>query len=751
MLLITMWIPLLMLTVLPVVSAEDPCALPVIQLPSDIVRKVGENLFVNCTTPVDGHQGIYWTYDDEKLDQELTSYTELQVPHINWDFQAKCTILLNSTYNCSANLQVQLEMNKVNQVKINETTIDQHEFSCDIPNAAPVENLNITWFTKGQILKTVFDNKTPSTTAVSSLGMNVSKEHDGESFTCVAVLNLGPDGHVLVSTTTWNISVQYAPKLPQKDQNDKPTVAKTTTAATATEATTGVTAAASSSSSSSSAAAAAAAAKPPDCPVTITPNTIIVKYGEIASATCNTTVEHDGIGWEATNGGVSRTEDVTYLQWNWTIKDFKDFNIEVECFINPINGTHCKKPLGITVYNIPNSVQISPVENIPVEEGNKLTLKCDILNIAPINKLRVNWYQEDTLVHTEVFNGSDPHPLNVTSFWDLTPEKEHNNMGFKCEVELRLGQNLKVVSASYTPVVQYKPRINPDCPKEYGGKEDEFTLDTVPCKASGNPQPNIYWYFKDKLVDSTKTLTRNDSGEYTAKFENTVGSTNTTFAITIEYKPYFSCKDHYNVRENTDIGSVCEPAGIPKPELLWVRDEKQVEFSKWERCDSGDYVIVATNKHGKAQHNISINVLFAPSFPEDITQEFHMGENLTVDCRADGNPLPQLHWKYPPAANVNTASRGRQIHITEATSTNAGVYSCNATNEVGSVTRTVTLIMKGKTHMDHIYGIISISVVLALLFFIFGVVLICRNCRKKSGHYDVISDDVPLNPRSSVI
>lgn len=70
---------------------------------------------------------------------------------------------------------------------------------------------------------------------------------------------------------------------------------------------------------------------------------------------------------------------------------------------------------------------------------------------------------------------------------------------------------------------------------------------------------------------------------------------------------------------------------------------------------------------------------------------------MTFGCHVEGNPDPEVHWFYASADNVRETTWGRQKNITiqQATSTNAGHYICVATNEVGMVTRLVTVTIKG--------------------------------------------------------
>ena len=208
-----------------------------------------------------------------------------------------------------------------------------------------------------------------------------------------------------------------------------------------------------------------------------------------------------------------------------------------------------------------------------------------------------------------------------------------------------------------------------------------------------------------------------------------------TFDTMFTDRPSFACKDHYEVEVSGSSQTPCEPQGLPRPDITWLKDGKEIPTpQRWTRHDSGNYSLRATNKHGEATHALYLDVLCkfyclelhffvfiiccwwwiqvgsffisglilffsdAPEFKEgNYTKDVILGENVTLTCSAEGNPAPEIHWKYKDIPNViqTTWRRQRNINITKATSTNAGVYNCTATNKVGAVTRAVRVAVKG--------------------------------------------------------
>lgn len=775
--------PLILLTALLDLSSACPLNLE----PAELVHELGEPALINCTTTDDGHRGLYWTYNGEKQEEEDSKlFTELTISKTEWSTKANCTIKLE-TSECSKELQIKVFKRPSNiTVHSSGAAVEgkQLELKCEVSDVATVQNLTVKWFMNNTVEKTTPYPSTNSTTTVSSsLTFNVSREHQGTTFTCEASES-GPHGPLFVSNETWKLSVEYGPQFENHEyniqvnksddislhceamgnppphyswikdgknvanytnyynisqvnenatfdcmaSNDHGNVTKTfiitvmETTSTPTEAT--------------------AAPKSPGCPLTIAPDKIQVKFGGPASANCSTTeLDAEGLSWEATTRGTGLTK-VTHLPW--TVDKVEIWTISARCVINRQDGSQCTKPLSITVWKSPDKVQLSPVENRTMIEGKPQQLKCDVFNVAPAKKLQVNWYQDGKLIHTDnnIFNGSDAAPKIVTSHLEVTPEKAHNGANFTCEAELLLEENPKVASIPFTANVQYKPSASP-CLGKISRPENVFKLEEVNCEVQGNPEPTVSWYYKDKEVNSTKLLTRTDSGKYTALYTNSVGNTSVTVDITIEYGPSFSCKDLYNVTENSNLDSVCVPEGKPQPDVKWVKDGKTFSSPKmWKREDSGRYMVVASNALGRANHTVTINVLYAPRFSDaPTTEEINQGGNRTLKCSADGNPPPQVEWKkYPHAANIKVTSRERQsyVHITEATSADAGLYSCFATNEVGSVSKNVTLMIITE-QSKNITIIIIISVVIAVLFIILALILIGRVCKKKFGRYDILA------------
>lgn len=94
----------------------------------------------------------------------------------------------------------------------------------------------------------------------------------------------------------------------------------------------------------------------------------------------------------------------------------------------------------LTLYTeTPDTVSVSARDPGSVVEGTDFLLKCDIINVAPVQKLKVKWYRGNGIVHTEMFNDTRVAPVNVSSVLRVTPVRDYNASIFRCEAELHFG------------------------------------------------------------------------------------------------------------------------------------------------------------------------------------------------------------------------------------------------------------------------------------------------------------------------
>ncbi|KAI5620893.1 intercellular adhesion molecule 5 precursor, partial [Silurus asotus] len=212
----------------------------------------------------------------------------------------------------------------------------------------------------------------------------------------------------------------------------------------------------------------------------------------------------------------------------------------------------------------------------------------------------------------------------------------------------------------------------------------------------GNPIPKITWYRDEAQLSSDMRLGRNDSGQYTFVASNVIGKSSCTTNITVEYTPIFECPKEYEGRENDISLSDCLVMASPKASVTWKKDGNTVNaVHNFKRNDSGSYVLTAMNKHGTAQHDLTVNVLYGPEIHLAKTLEVKTGNDVSLNCTAIGNPEPEVRWTFRGQFKTN-GSRQAILKITNAKSDHGGQYTCNATNKLGSKTATVLLKIKGK-------------------------------------------------------
>ncbi|KAJ8251329.1 hypothetical protein GJAV_G00220160 [Gymnothorax javanicus] len=181
-----------------------------------------------------------------------------------------------------------------------------------------------------------------------------------------------------------------------------------------------------------------------ECPIKLEPSTVVVRYGDQVSVNCTVSEEdHNGIGWEASEGSVEMQTGVKFV--NWRLATLTDWNIGPRCFGNFPSGTgpplQCAEKLNITVYKPPDSVLISVLNHKgPMLEGEQYLLQCDVQNIAPVQHLTVRWFKgERELENKTLFDDASKIPVNVSPTLLITPTSADDGEQYSCVAELDLG------------------------------------------------------------------------------------------------------------------------------------------------------------------------------------------------------------------------------------------------------------------------------------------------------------------------
>ncbi|XP_053084660.1 uncharacterized protein LOC128317289 [Pangasianodon hypophthalmus] len=367
---------------------------PIKLQPVKLAVEFGASASANCSTTIN-HHGMGWEASEGAVDMvDDVQFITWRVESLtHWDIKPFCYI--NANEQCELTLQVTVykppDRVSISTVRHTGPMIEgsQYELQCDVQNVAPVHLLTVNWYKGQHLVKSVESDHHSSITPVNysnTLWISTSKDDDGVQYRCEAELKLGPEGPQsppVVTSDPLNITVHC------------------------------------------------------DCPIKLQPVKLAVEFGASASANCSTTINHHGMGWEASEGAVDMVDDVQFITWR--VESLTHWDIEPICYIN--TNEQCYLSLPVTVYKRPDRVSISTVGHTgPMIEGSQYELQCDVQNVAPVHLLTVNWYKGQSLVKSvESDHHSSITPVNYSNTLWISTSKDDDGVQYRCEAELKLG------------------------------------------------------------------------------------------------------------------------------------------------------------------------------------------------------------------------------------------------------------------------------------------------------------------------
>ncbi|KAL4647022.1 immunoglobulin superfamily member 10 [Arapaima gigas] len=390
--------------------------------------------------------------------------------------------------------------------------------------------------------------------------------------------------------------------------------------------------------------------------------------------------------------------------------------------------------------SVPHIVEVSQ-HWMELGYGHRLLLNCSAVGQP---KPAILWrLPSKAIVDQGNRTGGWIHVLdNGTLIIDSLGEKDAGD--YLCIARNKMGDDLQLMKV----FVSMKPaKIETKLlDKKWVPYGDDLNVD---CQASGVPAPDISWSLPDGTLlsggsqaDDTKGRTRRyilfengtlyvnevgmvEEGDYTCYAENTLGKDEMLVHVTVVPAAPRIKEPGSNYMKVKIGGSVrfdCEAVGKPKPRVLWTLPSHDVIAASSERhlvhvngsldirriepADAGEYVCTARNAAGDDRKVYGLDVDGNPpvingygtnrTVVKDTAVKY---SRKLIDCKAEGNPPPQVTWIMPDnvfltapyfGSRINVHQNGT-LEIRNVRPTDTAEFICMARNDGGEVVMVVQL------------------------------------------------------------
>ncbi|XP_054644006.1 matrix-remodeling-associated protein 5-like [Dunckerocampus dactyliophorus] len=285
------------------------------------------------------------------------------------------------------------------------------------------------------------------------------------------------------------------------------------------------------------------------------------------------------------------------------------------------------------------------------------------------------------------------------------------------------------------------------------------------CSVTGNPSPIIIWRTPSrKLIDmhfsfdrrlkvhpngtlSVQSVTERDIGDYLCIARNKVADDYRLLRVSVVVKPA-KIEHKLPLNQMVSFGKAlkvdCLASGRPDPAVSWSLPDGTMVNSVLQGADrpgrarrlivfdngtlllpavgmgeEGEYTCYAENQGGQDTMKVNVKVMTRspPAFNDDRSYQvikLRQGATATIRCQAMGDPPPTVTW-FSPARRAIPASSGfysdrvavtsgGTLEIRLAQKTDAGNYTCQASNSAGKKSMVVGLEVEVPSHGNNAFS-----------------------------------------------
>ncbi|XP_030135337.4 hemicentin-1 [Taeniopygia guttata] len=390
------------------------------------------------------------------------------------------------------------------------------------------------------------------------------------------------------------------------------------------------------------------------------------------------------------------------------------------------------KNFHLNVY-VPPSIEGPGQELVSESISNPVTFVCDATGIPPPTLV---WLKNGKPI--ENLDSLEVHILSGGSKLQIARSQLLDSGTYMCIASNPEGKAHK----TYVLSIQVPPSIaGSEMPSEVSVLLGESAQ--LLCNATGVPTPDVQWLKDGKAVasddlqrirvtpdGSTLNISRaltSDTGKYTCVATNPAGEEDRIFNLNVYVPPMIAnSKDEaeeLTALLDTSLNIECAAAGTPPPQLHWLKNglplsvSSQIKLlsagqilrlSRVQISDAGVYTCVASNRAGVHNKHYNLQILVPPSLDNaGGTEEVLVlrGDAATLGCVSDGSPVPEVSWlkdglALPPGAQLSSSRRGMVLQVLRAVPTDAGTYTCLASNAAGQSSKHFVLRVLEPPHIN---------------------------------------------------